>query len=339
MKYELRLVVLLAMLIPFAAPGRADEVQFKNGDRLSGTVESYDGSKLTISSSVAGKVTVDMKDVKTFSTDAPVDVVLSDGTKVRQKVNPGPDGQISLPGAPAAPPRVVPLAQVSKINMPAKWTGSITIGGLIARGNTNTDSLNAAAHAERRTDDDRITLDGGYLFGREHTKGIPGKHETADDLFGSAKYDYFFTKKFYGYGKIGAEHDTIAGLSLRLTPGVGVGYQWVETPALNFNTEAGVGVLYRKFSHDGDATAANARLAYHLKLKFNDRVSGFHNFEYLPGLDRITDYYFDTDAGIRASLTEKMFTEFKVDYRYDSMPAPGKGASDLRYILGVGWNF
>lgn len=331
-------VIVPLVVFSWGAPAWADEIMFKNGDRLSGTIETYDGTKLTINSAVAGKVNVELKDVKTFSTDHPIDVTLSDGTTVHQKVRAGPDGQISL-GPTAQGARTVSLANVSKINLPVKWTGNVVIGGLIARGNTNTDSFNASAHAERRSDQDRIILDGGYLFGREHIRGTPGKHETANDLFGSAEYDYFFTKKFYGYGKIGAEHDTIAGLDLRLSPGVGVGYQWFETPALNFNTEAGAGYLYRKYAHDGDMSSATARLAYHLKVKFNDRVSGFHNFEYLPGLDQIGDYYFDTDAGIRASLTERMFTEFKLDYRYDSRPAPGKGSSDIRYILGVGWNF
>ena len=65
----------------------------------------------------------------------------------------------------------------------------------------------------------------------------------------------------------------------------------------------------------------------------------FHDFEYLPGLDSINNYFFDTDAGIRADITEKMFTEFKVQYQYDSRPAPGRGSNDIRYILGVGWSF
>lgn len=335
--HNLLLAALLGLIL-LTTRAQADEVLFKNGDRLNGTIESYDGSKLTISSTVAGKVTVELKDVRTFSTTHAIDVTLADGTTVRAPVAGGPDGQVSIVPA-AGPPRAVALADISKVNMPVKWTGNIVVGGLIARGNTNTDSFNATAHAERRTVQDRIILDGGYLFGREHTAGIPGKHETADDLFGSGEYDYFLTKKLYALANVRAEHDTIAGLSLRLTPNVGLGYQWIETPKLNFNTEAGAGWIYRKYSHDGEDSSATARLAYHLAVKFNDRVSGLHNFEYLPGLDRLDDYFIHTDAGIRASVTEKMFTEFKVDYRYDSKPAPGKGASDIRYILGVGWSF
>ena len=44
-------------------------------------------------------------------------------------------------------------------------------------------------------------------------------------------------------------------------------------------------------------------------------------------------------AGIRTTLTDKMFAEFKVQEQYDQRPAPGKGKNDTQFILGVGWNF
>jgi putative salt-induced outer membrane protein YdiY len=329
------LILFLAIFAP--AVLRADEVLFKNGDRLVGTVTDFDGTKLTIDTKVAGKVTVDMKDVKTFSSSSPLELMLNNGKMVRGTIAEGPDGQVSVAQANEAA-QLVPLSDLEKLSPPVKWTGTVTIGGLIARGNTETDSLNALGHAERRTFNDRIILDGGYIFG---TQKVPGGswHETANDLYGSAEYDYFFSKKFYGYGNIRADHDTIAGIDLRLAPGVGAGYQWFEKPSFNFNTEGGAGWLYRQYAHDGEDSAASARAAYHLKVKFNDKVSGFHDFEYLPGLNNINNYFFDTDAGIRATVTGHFFTEFSVYYQYDSRPAPGKGPNDIRFILGVGWNF
>ena len=70
-----------------------DEVQFKNGDRLTGTVESTDGSKLTIDSKVGGKVAADIKDIKTFSVDHPIMVKLADGTVGDNPLRPAPTGR------------------------------------------------------------------------------------------------------------------------------------------------------------------------------------------------------------------------------------------------------
>ena len=47
-----------ALLVCLAAAASADEVRFKNGDRLTGKITSAEGGKLKITSKVAGDVTV-----------------------------------------------------------------------------------------------------------------------------------------------------------------------------------------------------------------------------------------------------------------------------------------
>lgn len=315
----------------------ADEIIMKNGDRLSGKL-TFDGSKLTIENKSEGKISVALKDVKTFSTDADEDVVLSDGKRWRGRITSGADGNLAL-ATSEGPAQLIPLGQVRAVNPPpAGWSGDVLVGGLLARGNTDADSFNASADLDHKTERDEFTFHGQYLFSRQRVPG-DGKHETVDDLLGRAKYQYTFAPNWYGYGSIEAEHDVIAGLDLRLAPSVGIGYQWIDQPNLSFTTEAGVGYLYRQYAHDGESGAPDARIAYHLKAKINDKVSAFHDVEYLPGLDRIDNYFFNADLGIRADLAAKWYTEFKIDYRYDSKPAPGHGPNDVRYILGVGIAF
>jgi len=238
----------------------------------------------------------------------------------------------------ALQPQNIPLAQVKYVNFKEGWTGNVVAGGSLVRGNTNTDTFNASGRLVRRGERDRITLDAGFLYGRQQTPG-DGKHETANDWWIGGQYDYFFTPKFYGYANARVERDVIAGISLRLTPGGGLGYQWFDRPDFHLKTEAGVSWLYRDYSHDGSDETVAARLAYHVDKKLNKQVSVFHDFEYFPGLESLSNYYFDTDAGVRADITDHMFSEFKVLYKYDARPAPGKGSSDQQFILGVGWNF
>lgn len=331
------LALILAVATSIASVAHADQIVLKNGDRLTGKLTAA-GSKLTIETKAAGKVTVDLKDVKTFSTDEPTDIVLKDGTKLRGRIASAENGQIALaPGG--VPTGLVPYAQLRAINPPpAKWSGDLLVGGVLTRGNTDTDNLNASFELDHKTDHDLFTFSGQYLYGRQRIPG-DGKHETADDLLGRLKYQYDFTPRFYGYASVEAEHDAIAGMDLRLAPTVGAGYTWFDEPVFAFSTEAGVGYLYRQYAHDGEMGNAAGRLAYHIKSKLNDKVSLFQDTEYLPGLDRIDNYFLNADLGIRADITGKIFTEFKIDYRYDSKPAPGHGPNDVRYILGVGVAF
>src|SRR4051812_15055433 len=79
----LKSVLASAVLVALAAaPTFADEIVFKNGDRMTGKITAADAGKLTITSAVAGSVTVKMEDVKTFTTDEPITLKMKDGTEV-----------------------------------------------------------------------------------------------------------------------------------------------------------------------------------------------------------------------------------------------------------------
>jgi putative salt-induced outer membrane protein YdiY len=319
-----------------AAPCLADEVRLKNGDRITGKVVEASGGKLKISTEAAGDLTIDMKEVQTFTTDEPVEVRLKDGTVTRTRVAASESaGAISTGGETD-----VTLSSVKSVSSKGpRWTGAVVVGGLLTRGNSNTESLNASVEASRRGVNDRISANAGYIYSREEDPNGGGKTTTADNWFAAGKYDYYFTEKFYGYGALRVEHDTIADLDLRVTPSVGVGYQWVESPDFNFSTEAGLAWVYEDYATGGTDEHVGARLAYHVDKKFNDKVSLRHNLEYLPSLEDISDYNLNADAGIRATLTKTMFAEFKFEWRYDATPAPDASNNDLRYILGVGWTF
>jgi putative salt-induced outer membrane protein YdiY len=327
-----------------ATPAKADEVLFNNGDRLSGTVISADGGKLKIKTAVAGEVTVDLKDVKTFSTEKPIEL----RTKDREVIN-APASASDTPGTVGMRPqhtmglpatRDVPLSDVKYVNLNQAWTGSVVAGALFARGNTYADQVNIGFEAVRRTLDDRFTLNGAYNFGRQRDTDTGEKDTTVDNWFGAAKYDYFLTEKFYVFGSFRYEHDRIADLERRAIPAVGVGYLWFDEADFKFDTEAGLAFVHEKFD-DGDTNdAISGRLAYHLKKDlWDDKVSLFHNLEYFPSLERLDDFLVITDAGVRTSLTERMFAEYKIEYRYDATPAESKDHTDLRHVVGVGWKF
>ncbi len=322
-----------------AAPVLADEVVFKNGDKLTGKIVSAEDGKLKIKSAVAGTVEVDLVDVKTFASDEPIALKLKDGTIIRQPVAAAEKaGEVAVkPGAVAA--QNVPIDSIKTINQKESWTGSLVAGGLITRGNSDTEAFNFSADATRRTDIDRLNLNGQYLFGRQEDPTTGEKSTSTDNWRLGAKYDYFINEKLYAFGSFAIEKDRIANLDIRLTPAVGLGYQWIERKDFNFFTEAGLAYVYEDYEGEEASENISLKLAYHVDKKLREGVSVFHNLTFYPSIEDISDYYLLTDAGIRADLTDSFFTEFKVELKYDATPATGSSRSDLRYILGVGWNF
>ena len=331
-----------ALAVSLALAGRAwaDEILFLNGDRLTGKIMSAEGGKLVIKTDSAGEVTVDLAKVKTFSTDEPI-VIQSGDSFIRSKVGAGADGTVQVFPVAGGAPQAVALKDVTKITPAAvKWTGSLVGNALITTGNSETENLGLSVNAVRRSEIDRLTLGAAYYYGRQKEKDT-GKHETTvDNWYVLGKYDYFLTKKFYLYGNVRVEQDKIAELDLRLTIGGGVGYQWFETPTFNFNTEAGLAWVYEDFKNNGTDDHLAARLAYHVDWTPIKPLKLFHNLEYLPNItDWSGDYNLNVDAGLRATVYQGFFAEAKVELRYDSTPAPGAKKEDVRYLLGVGWQF
>lgn len=186
---------------------------------------------------------------------------------------------------------------------------------------------------------DRTTLAGGYFFGRQKDQATGDKITSTDNWNALGKYDKFLDEKFYVYGMMKAEHDRIAALNYRLSPGVGVGYQLYDLPDFHVNGEAGINYVYEDYTTGDSEEHVAGRLAYHIDKKLNDTVLVFHNLEWLPAFEDPSDYNLTTDAGIRADMTKTMFSEFRVEWKRDSTPAPGADKNDLKYILGIGWKF
>jgi len=322
----------------------ADEIVFKNGDKLTGKIEQLTEGKMVFKSDVAGTVTIELSKIRTFSSTEPVEVHLSDGTVFRRRIVQSQSERFAIAGDAALSAQEFALGSVASINPPAKpaakWSGSISAGLTSTHGNTSTDTTNASVNLTKRTEKDRTLLTADYAKGRQENPDTGEKITTEDWWRTRAKYDYFFSKKFYGYLDGRYEKDRIAELDRRVILGGGVGYQWVESEEMNFSTEVGLATLYEKFNNQTDSQSnLSAQLGYHFDRKLPAGLKFINDLTYYPSTENLSDYYLTTTAELRAPFSERMFTNFKVIFDYDATPAEGKGSTDTKYILGVGMNF
>ncbi|MGD0461671.1 MAG: DUF481 domain-containing protein [Tepidisphaeraceae bacterium] len=334
-----RSAALLALFFATAAAA-ADQIVLNNGDRITGTIDSADAGKLIIDSPIAGKITVDLKDVKTLSTDGPIKVLFNDGSVLDQRLAEGPAGEFTTAPGGNLPRQTFPISKVGKINPPpVVWTGSVVVNGLLLQGDTTAEQLGASINLQRRSDFDRIDAGAAYLFGEQKVNGV--QSTTADNWNARGEYDYFFTKRFFGYGNARVEKDRIEHLDLRLTPGVGVGYQMFEQPDFNLNFSGGLSWIYEDYSNLSSPNEnISVRLAYHIdKTLWDSRVKLFNDVVYFPSVQNVNDYLVLSTTGLHLAITKTMFSELKAEIDYDSHPAPMSHRTDAKYILGVGWTF
>jgi putative salt-induced outer membrane protein YdiY len=342
-----------AALLAVAASVAADEVRLTNGDRVTGTIVRVVDGKMTMKSEVLGDLAIPMKSVATFATDAPVEIHLGDGAVLHQPVAAAEDGRIRTAGGTVVGPQTVPLASIAAVN-PAygHWSGSLSAGALVTRGNSETESFNAAVEAVRRGERDRLSLGASYLYASQ--KDENGQDQTTADAWRvEGQYDYFVTKRLYPYARMLVERDRPAEVLLRLIPGAGLGYEWLQGPTWFLETEGGLAWRYEELDCENDPPPApprcrdrtttdenvSGRLAYGTKWKPREGLTLFHDLEYFPSFEDAGDFFLDADAGLRVALWAGLFSELKAEWRHDQTPAMDAKRNDFRYLLNVGWSF
>ncbi len=322
----------------------ADEVFLKNGDRLTGKIVRLTDGKMVLASEKVGEITIDAKDIATFKSDAPVEIHLKDGTVLHQPVTAAEPNQFSISTGEPLKPQTFTLVQVTSINPPPKplpkWTGSITASVSSTHGNTSTESVAGSFNTMRRSEKDRITANADYARTQQEDPDTGEDNVTENWWKTKAQYDYFFTKKFFGFVNGRYEKDAIAELDRRVVVGGGAGYQWIEEPDTSFSTSFGLASLYEKFDNQTDSNSEiSLQAGYNLSKTLLKNIKFLHELTYYPAVEQFSDYFLTTSAELRATMVKNLFASFRVIFDYDSTPAIGRGSTDVKYLLGIGLNF
>jgi len=334
----------LACLVLCVQISLGDEILLKNGDHISGKIQHLLDGKLTFKADVAGEVTVDLSNIQTLSSDGPIEVNLKDRTAFTQKVSSATPGLFVIAGSESTKAQEFAVADIVSINPPIKpipkWTGDISIGITSTHGNTQTEMISANANFSKRTEKDRTTVSTDYAKGTQKDRNT-GDDVTIEDWWrAKGKYDYFFSKKMYGYLDGRYEKDAVAELDRRMIIGLGGGYQWIESENMNFSSEFGLASLYEKFDNQTDSNSnITLQLGYNFDKKLRKNIKFVHDLTFYPSIDKFSDYYLTTTAGIRADFTETLFITLKGIFNYDTTPAIGSHRTDVKYFFGLGYRF
>lgn len=317
----------------------ADSLLLINGDRLTGKIGQLVDGKLTFESDLAGELTIDIANVATFSSDKTIDLHLEDGSVLQKQVSASEPNHVAI-----GPDQRIEFARIASINPPPKpkpkWKGDASAGFASTAGNTSTESITASINAQKRTEKDRRTVSGDFARSRTENPNTGKKSRSEDWWRVRTKYDYFFTKKLYGYLDGRYEVDKIAQIDPRMILGAGGGYQWIESEEMNFATEAGLAYKIEEYTNNtSKSEEIAAQLGYNFDKKIGEKFKFIHDLTYYPSTENLSDYFLTTTAELRASINDTMFTNFKAVLDYDATPAAGQHKTDTKYIWGIGWSF
>jgi putative salt-induced outer membrane protein YdiY len=338
------IIVLWTLLYPLAALG--DELYFKNGDHLTGQIIRMTDDKFVFKSQNAGEVTVNLSDIRTFSSEKPLEIHLKDGvTVLNQPVAIAePNGFTIATGEPLRP-QAFALSQIASINPPPKpkpkWTGNIAGSVAVVSGNTKTASYTGTVSVVRRSEKDRLSGNADIVRSEREDPDTGDKDVIENWWKLKAEYDYFFTKQLYGFVNGRYEKDTIALLDRRVVVGGGAGFQWIEKPRVSFSTNLGLASLYEKYDDPGNSTNSTTSLqaGYNLQVIPLKNLTFLHDLTYYPSLEDFSDYFLTTSAELRATMIKNLYASFRVIFDYDATPAQGRQDTDVKYLFSIGLTF
>lgn len=333
----------LAFAASLAATAPAqDTVRLDNGNELTGSIKSMADGKLTFAHPTLGDVVVPMDDVANLSSTGEITLLTTEGELFRRRITGLESGRLLLTdpaGAPAGPLSLDQLAQLNPDLSPARWTGSLNVGGIFLAGNTERRAINAGVDAERRTEDDRITVRGRWDYAED--KVAPGVWNLSQRrTYGGMKYDYFVAERWYVWGNFSAEGDYKANLDLRITAGGGLGHQLYDSERFKLSVELGPAYLFEDYrSAVPSEETVTGRGAYTLQWEITETLRFLQFVEGFVSVEEADDVFVRKDSRLEAKLTDSMVTQLQWIVLYDNTPAPGNERVDHNVNLNVGWTF
>jgi putative salt-induced outer membrane protein YdiY len=331
--------IILWGIITTTFPAMADELHLSNGDVITGQLIRMQENQLFFKTTYAGEIKVNWSEVTNLSTDDPITVIFNDGKVVSGISQKAPFNMMQLETEKREAPSEYKLLEVAAINpkkKPAvKITARTNVGLTQEKGNTDKDRYRLDGEFVARSEKNRYTLLGE--FNKEKAKG----DTTVENWLAFGRYSYFLTQKWFLYAQGLFEHDQFADLDLRSTVGIGPGYQFFESEALNLSVSAGPAWVDEDYdeAEDEDYAAGQWLFSYD-QFFFNKSVQLFHRQIGWIKLSESDKWVFNTRQGLRFPIYKGFTTTIQYDYDYDNEPssdADDKWDSKLMFLLG--WQF
>lgn len=334
----------------------ADTIVLKNGDRLTGTIESSDAKEITFKTDYAGEIKVQWSAVKETTTEKPVVVTKPDKSTVSGTES-SEESNIVVHTSNAGDV-TVPLTNVTIVRSPdaqqayekslhpgwlEDWKGGANFGFALARGNSDTTNLATGFNADRKTTDDETKM---YFTSIYSTTGTPVSATTANELMGGIRFDRNLNHILFAF--IGGDfaHNALQDLDLQQIYSAGLGAHLINKPNTTLDVLAGGN--YTRESYSGvpstGGTSVNIKrnlggvtLGEDFVKKFGTISSFNEHFYFYPDLSDTGQYRFALDAGWVTQIKKWLGWQITVSDRYITNP-PIAGTKDNDVVLSTGIN-
>lgn len=322
-----------------------DWVQLKSGEWLKGRIRAMQDRELDFDSEEMDDQTFDWKDIRQLRSPRTMDVLFIDELRLSGPIIVTPS-EITVGGAAG---ETFPRDQLQGLTQGGSrernyWSGKVSAGLTLRSGNTDQIEYSATASLQRRTPATRLNVD--YTGNLSSVDGI----ESANNHRIQTEFDLWLSRRFYlvlPYGEY--YQDPFQNLDHRLTGSIGVGYDLIDRPKLEWTITAGPAYQYVWYdsSQPGSPTEKGAAA-----LVFSSRFE----WDITRKVEFILEYNGQFTSQEIGETTQHAVTTFSIDITkrfdvdisltWDRIANPKVGADgvrpdpdDVRLIVGLGLDF
>ena len=333
---------MLRMLCIIAALGHsslalADTLIMKNGDRITGRLDSISAGKAVFETQYAGRILVSLEQVSSMVTDDAYTVRLNDQSLSGAFFS-ASEGQalFTRDGNERLALSDIRSASQSRIQFTPfslDWGVRLDLALSLADGNSSTEASNVLLEADFQDDLNAHLLT--VLLAREEGEGLL----TKDQLDVDYGYRRFISQRWYGAANAEYFQDTLKDIDLRITLGAGMGIQVIDNSLENLATDLSLSAVQENIGGDSSTKPALRWGLDYQRFLFAKTVEVFHRQSILQLFSDENGQVYSSSTGIRYAFSERIDTNFRIDLAYESDPPPGNEKTDTTYSLGVGLKF
>jgi putative salt-induced outer membrane protein YdiY/small nuclear ribonucleoprotein (snRNP)-like protein len=343
------LAVTFIFLFPVAL--FADQIVLKNGDRLTGVIETSDDKALVIKTEFAGEVTVQWSAIQDINSTQTLNVILNNGKTVAGKVTTS-DGNLNVATTNAGTV-TEPKDSVTKLMGEAQqaayekalhpgllegWQGGANIGFGLTRGNSETKNLALAFTADRKTMHDKLSLYTNSIYATNDAPGATPS-TTANAVQGGARYDHDLTPRLFGYVGADFQTDALQTLDLRSVFGGGLGLHAIKNDRTTLDLLAGLNYTREKYTALPSRSFAAFSVGEELTHKLGVNTLLTEKLYIFPNLNDTGEYRGVFNFGTVTKISKWLGWQNAFGDIYVTNPPAGAKQNDILLTTGLNFSF
>lgn len=202
----------------------------------------------------------------------------------------------------------------------ADWSGKGELGGVLARGNTETETLNGKIDMTNEVDRWKHLV--GFSVLRTVNDGVTSANRW--ELRGES--DYELTDRSYLFGALRYEDDEFTDYEYQATASAGYGYKFIDNEATKLDGKIGVGYRQSELRTSGETQDdAILRGVLDYSHKITETTEILNKFLVEAGSENT---YLQNVLGLQVSMTDTLALGLSYEIRHNTDVLPGTENTD-----------